>query len=182
MRILLSIFMLLTLISCASTNNQVSKTISGVDHNDKKIEVNTALKKGTVVVFLSSFCPCSRSHTALLKKMNKENKNFQFVGIHSNYNEDKNKAKEYFKKEDLGFPVIYDKDSKIARKLGGVKTPHVFLIKEGKVLYTGSVTNTNNAKQAKENYLLQALNEVGAGKPVSVSKRKTLGCYIPLRD
>jgi thioredoxin-related protein len=185
MKKLMSLVMLFTFVSCASFTQKNHKQIAGVDHFNNKVEINTKEKKSTVVVFLSSICPCSNSHVKLLKTMNEDfkNKDVQFVGIHSNYNEDLNKAQYYFAKSKLGFPIIYDKETTLAKKLGGVKTPHVFVLNQkGDVVYTGSVTNSNNALKAKENYLLQALTEMEEGKPITISKRKTLGCYIPLKD
>lgn len=183
MRHILAIVLLAGLVSCASTSNKKINQLSGVDHNNKSIEVNTKDKKATVVVFLSSICPCSNSHVSLLRKMNKEHIDIQFVGIHSNYNEDLKRSQKYFKNAKLNFPVIHDKDTTLAKRLGGVKTPHAFILdKNGKVIYTGSVTSSSNAAKAKENFLLMALNEIEAGKEVSIPKRKTLGCYIPTKE
>ena len=176
-----TIILILTLLlsSCSSQPRTSLQSLKGVDHNNKEIEIKTNKSKATIIVFLSAFCPCSKSHLPLLGKMQEDNKDIQFIGIHSNYNENHAKAKSYFSKSKLNFPVIHDKDSSLAKRIGGLKTPHAFIVDNaGTIIYKGSVTNSSNASKAKENYLLQAINELNNGKAISTPVRKVLGCNI----
>ena len=91
--------------------------------------------KGTVVVFLSAKCPCSDSHVPVLKKLAEEFKDFSFVAIHSNADEQIDSSKSYFETAKLPFPVLQDEKSKIADEYRAFKTPHVFVLSpEGKIL------------------------------------------------
>lgn len=175
----LLIFTLLFGMSCATQKADPQNTLSGLDHNNKAVSINTNNKKATVVVFLSSICPCSKSHTSLLRIMNKSFKDVQFIGIHSNQNEDGERSKSYFSNAKLDFPVIYDKDLKFAKRFNAQKTPQIFILNNsGTTIYTGPVTNKSNASKADENYLQQSLEQIVAGKEVSISERKLLGCNI----
>lgn len=179
-----SIFTLIIFITgCASKTIQTKAAINGLNHAGKKVEIEIPHNKATVVVFLSSKCPCSNSHIGTIKDLKNKFSDVQFIGVHSNYNEDKKSAEEYFQQANLGFPIIYDDQTSIAKELGAVKTPHAFILdSKGKIIYNGSVTSSSNAVLAKENFLLIALNEIQAGKTPSEPNRKTLGCYIPLKE
>lgn len=183
-KIIISFVTLLMISSCATHNTKPNSTrISGITHFDEKVEVDFTKHKNTVLVFLSANCPCSHSHVQVLKEMSKKYNDVNFVGVHSNYNERKKRAVKYFKEQNLGFPVIYDFNSEIAKKMGAVKTPHAFIInKNAKVTYNGSVTSSSNAKVAKENFLEMALIDIKDGLPPRKARRKTLGCYIAYKE
>jgi thioredoxin-related protein len=178
----LSILFVIT--ACATKNKSQSiKSLEGKTHHNKKVSIDFNKNKNTVLVFLSASCPCSHSHIETLKEMSTNFKNIHFVGVHSNYNERKKRATKYFDKQKINFPVIHDSNSDIAKILGAVKTPHAFIINEfGEIIYNGSVTSSSNAKLAKENWLKMALNDIRRGDSPRKAKRKTLGCYIPIKE
>ncbi len=157
--------------------------LSGMDvvtHKNLNIDLSTA-KKATVVAFVSAKCPCSASHEAKLKSLAGEyTKNgFNFVGVHSNADEDEAMTSTHFKASSFPFPVIQDKDTKIANEYSALKTPHVFVVKNnGEILYQGGVDDSHRAHEAKTNYLEQALAAINAGKAPEVKISKSLGCAI----
>jgi thioredoxin-related protein len=165
--------------SCFSALN----LIEGVTHKENKVRVLTSDSRGTVLVFLSVTCPCSDSHIEEVKRLKKKYKEFKFVGIHSNYAQTKEEALAYFPNKKLGFDVIHDMNSEIAKKLGAVKTPHSYILnRDGEVIYRGGVTNRSNASKATKFYLDEALSDLRAGHNPRVEERKTLGCYIEIKD
>lgn len=169
--------------SCASTPTKELTHLEGKTHFEENINIPLNKSKATVVVFLSATCPCSNSHVELLSKMNKKYKDVQFLGVHSNSNEKLKTAQKYFKSKKTSFPILWDKETTLAKKLGAVKTPHAYILnRDGKVIYQGGVTSSSNAKIAKENFLELALNDIENGNEPSIKERKTLGCYIPLKD
>ena len=136
-------------------------------------------KKGTVVLFLSSSCPCSNSHIPHLKKLKTEFKNMQFIGIHSNKLAKQKRIQNYFNKKEVNFPVLYDHDLKIANLFKAIKTPHVFVFNQkGKILFQGGLTNSVNFKIAKKFYLQEALIDIEKGLIPKQSFARALGCYI----
>lgn len=180
---LLSILSLISLftLSCQSKPSvQKITKIEGKSHEGKEILIETSKKKATIVIFLSSVCPCSNSNIQMLKKEVAKYPEYQFVGIHSNFNEDPIQAKKYFKEKGLNFPIIKDYDSRLVNVFDAVKTPHVFILdSNGNTLYKGGTSNASQLDNATENYLEESLIAIKESKPLPTPKRKTLGCYIP---
>jgi hypothetical protein len=136
-------------------------------------------KNGTVVLFLSDKCPCSNSHLARIKQLVKDFPAFSFVAVHSNSDEPAKEAATYFKKADLGVPVIQDEKSRLADQYKARKTPHAFVLAaSGEVLYRGGVTNSASGETADRQLLREALDDITAGRPIRTPSSRTLGCVI----
>lgn len=148
-----------------------------VDLNRVSIEVPS--KKPTLVVFLSSTCPCSMSHIPELKALSEEFSGVQMVGVNSNANESIESAHEYFKSVGLTFPVIKDTNFKLADYFKASKTPHAFLLdSNGKTLFQGGVSNSSKFPQAERRFLREALLDVKNGSTVRTPVARALGCAI----
>ena len=68
-------------------------------------------------------------------------------------------------------------------KLYGAKTtPHMYVISsDGRIAYNGAIDDdrsTNGGRNAKLNYVAQAIEELKAGKPVSIATTKPYGCSV----
>lgn len=136
-------------------------------------------KKATVMIFMSSKCPCSDSHAAVVKGLIEKYKDFAFVVVHSNVNEDEAQAKNYFASLELKTQVLQDDNAKIADTLKAYKTPHAFIIdNKGEIIYKGGVTDSNNALKAEKQYLADALEDLAQNRPLKLSETKALGCFI----
>lgn len=150
-----------------------------LSHQVQTVDFFKTDKKASVVVFMSSKCPCSNSHVPLLRQLAQQYKDINFVAIHSNSDENVKEAAAYFKKANLGFPVLQDLHTRIADKLQAYKTPHVFVFSpQGRVLYQGGVTNSSNAASADEFFLKDALNDIENNRAVKTAEGRTLGCVI----
>ena len=136
-------------------------------------------KKGTVLVFISSLCPCSNAHIEHLKTLAQKFPAINFVGIHSNADENAKNSKEYFAQQNLPFPVLRDEKSIWANRLKAYRTPHSFLISPaGAVIYQGGVTSSAEAKKAEHFYLQETLDRLLAGKKIETNKTRVIGCEI----
>jgi hypothetical protein len=114
-----------------------------------------------------------------VKTLAQQFKNFSFVVIHSNTDEDPENSKKYFKTADLSIPVLQDQNAKIADEFKAFKTPHVFILSpDGKTLYQGGATSSAIAQSADRQYMRDALADIEAGRPVQVPEGRTLGCVI----
>lgn len=88
-------------------------------------------------------------------------------------------------KEQGGAPtaVMLDADGKVGRAYGARATPHMYVIDpKGTLVYAGAIddkrsTNAADIKTAN-NYVVQALAELRAGKPVSAASTSAYGCSI----
>lgn len=88
-------------------------------------------------------------------------------------------------KFNLSHPILLDSDGKVGKAYGAEHTPHMFVIdKEGKLAYQGAIDNSPDGEGDSPtggkliNYVSQALEELGAGKPVSVDKTPAYGCSV----
>jgi hypothetical protein len=161
----------------------MSPEVDGIDlATDKPIHFSVKdVKKATVLIFISAKCPCSASHEPVLRELALRFKKpeFQFVGIHSNPQEEKSLYREHFLKAALGFPVIHDPQTKLADLLGARVTPHVFVVSPDlKVLFQGGVDESHNAAIAKKHYLENALTQLSRGEEVTQKEARTIGCSI----
>ena len=136
--------------------------------------------KISVLVFLSAKCPCSASHEARLKTLNAQFKKrgVQFIGVHSNQDENRKMTVQHFTASSLGFPVVEDKEAKIADYYHVEGTPDAVVLQGNKVVFEGGMDNHSNEALATAHYLEDALNSILQNKPVAVAKTNKLGCAI----
>ena len=79
--------------------------------------------------------------------------------------------------------VMLDTDGKVGRAYGARTTPHMYVIDpNGLLVYAGAIDDKRSANAADvktaNNFVVQALTEAGAGKPVSVASTTAYGCSI----
>ncbi|HEX7471322.1 MAG TPA: thioredoxin family protein, partial [Verrucomicrobiae bacterium] len=77
---------------------------------------------------------------------------------------------------------IDDSSGKLGKLYDMKTTPHMFVINANGVLaYQGAIDNQatpdHDPRKAK-NYVRQAIDELAAGKPVSVTETKSYGCAV----
>ena len=136
-------------------------------------------KKGTVLVFLSSSCPCSHAHIGHLIDLAKIYPEMKFIGVHSNANETVIESEKYFKSLNLPFPVIQDNSSEWADRLKAYRTPHAFVVtSKGELAYQGGVTSSADPEKADSFYLKVTLKKFLAGEKIESSRTRVLGCQI----
>jgi len=157
------------------------KMVSLTDYKDAK---------GIIVVFTCNHCPFSIKYEDRINGLAKKYNNAGYPLVAVNPNDTVQYADDSYsnmqkRANDKGFvfPYLVDDTQAIAKAYGATKTPHVFLLqKEGKefvVKYVGAIDdNTDDASAVKVKYVEQAIDELNAGKPVSVSSTKAIGCGI----
>ncbi len=166
--------------ACAS---DLPKQISGLDLVSGK-NVTYSLEgstRATVLVFLSTRCPCSASHQGVLSELAQEfgPKGVRVLGLHSNANESVEEAARFFSHAQFSFPVIQDPGAVLADRFEAVQTPHVFVLSpQGEVLFQGGVDNSKSAEKATRPFLREALNEIVEGRPPKEKSVRVLGCQI----
>jgi peroxiredoxin len=79
--------------------------------------------------------------------------------------------------------VMLDADGKVGRAYGARTTPHMYVIDpKGALVYAGAIDDKRSANAADvktaNNYVVQALTELKAGKPVSMASTTAYGCSI----
>lgn len=79
--------------------------------------------------------------------------------------------------------ILLDSKGDVGRSYEAKTTPHMYIISaEGKLVYQGAIddrpdTDPSSVKSSK-NYISGALDELIAGKPVTISSTKAYGCSV----
>ena len=82
--------------------------------------------------------------------------------------------------------ILLDPDGAAGHAYGAKTTPHMFVIaKDGTVAYEGAIDDKPSTDTADvagaHNYVSAALDELMAGKPVSVTQTRSYGCSVKYR-
>lgn len=79
--------------------------------------------------------------------------------------------------------VLLDEDGKVGKLYNAKVTPELFIVgKDGVLLYAGAIDDKKSTEPADvavaKNYIVQALDEILAGKSVSESSSTAYGCSV----
>ncbi|WP_462253170.1 redoxin family protein, partial [Ferruginibacter sp.] len=88
--------------------------------------------------------------------------------------------KTYAKQQNYNWNYVVDKNNEIADAFGAKRTPECFLFnKDLKLVYHGAIDdNPTDAGNVKRYHLKEAINELTAGKDISVKESRSVGCGI----
>jgi len=86
----------------------------------------------------------------------------------------------YAKSQGYSWNYLVDQNAELADAFGANKTPECFLFdNNGVLVYHGAIDdNPSNASAVNRKHLVTAMDEVKAGKEVSVKESKSVGCTI----
>jgi peroxiredoxin len=142
-------------------------------------------KKAIVVLFIGTQCPINNAYMPKLVEMEKAyaGKGVQFVAINSNAHDTIETIKEHAKKHKLTFPVLRDEKHLVATRFGAARHPAAYLLDDKHVVrYAGRIDDQFGIGYQREKPtrrdLAEALDELLAGKAVSVAATKIEGCFI----
>ena len=87
---------------------------------------------------------------------------------------------DYAKEQGYKWTYAVDKNSELANAFGANRTPECFLFdKSAKLVYHGAIDdNPSDISGVNRHHLQQAIDEMVAGKPVSVKESRSIGCTI----
>ena len=144
-------------------------------------------KKALVVIVSCNHCPTVIEYEDRMVAIQRDyaGKGVLLVAINSNETDGHptdsfDHMVERAKKKGYNFPYLRDETQQIAKTLGAVRTPEVFLFGPDRTLvYHGRIDdNADNPSKVKRHDLREALDEVLAGKPVSVPDTPPVGCTV----
>ncbi len=158
------------------------------DISGKEVSLGEAkTNKGLLVMFSCNTCPYvikNQSRTYEVCKYAMGNG----VGVAVlNSNEAKrgdddsfNDMKAYAKDQGYQWYYLVDLNSALADAFGANRTPECFLFdSEGKLVYHGAIDDSPaDASAVNRKHLTAAMDEMNAGKEVSVKESKSVGCTI----
>lgn len=162
---------------------------SAPDQNGKVVQLSDFAGKIIVLEWMNPDCPFVQRHAkektmeTLAEKY--RGKGVVWLAINSSREGSKGADATWVSENHLSYPVLLDASSSIARAYGAKATPNMYVIDQaGKVVYGGAIDNDrdgNKSAAEKVNYVAKALDEVLAGKSVSVPETAAYGCGVKYR-
>ncbi len=173
--------------------NEQAPNFKLVDSNGKEHSLSDFKDKIIVLEWINYDCPFVKKHydsknmQSLQEKYTKEGIIWLTIcssveSKQGNFSNDEINSRS--KKHNAKFTVyLVDSDGKVGKTYGAKTTPHMYIIdKTGKLVYAGGIddkasTDISDIKSAK-NFVVSALDELLAGKNVSVQSSKPYGCSV----
>lgn len=146
--------------------------------------------KGVIVIFDCNTCPYSKAYNERIIALNKKYAPLGFPVITINPNNAEVSPGDSYermislaKEKHYTFPYLFDPTQQTTKAFGASNTPHVFVLQKDedafKVVYTGAIdNNVRDAGVADKKYVEEAVDALLAGKTISTSKTKAIGCGI----
>jgi peroxiredoxin len=141
--------------------------------------------KAIVIMFIATRCPISNAYNPRMVKLYDDyvSKNVVFLGINSNKQEDADEVKEHAEENKFKFVVLKDPKNVIADKYDAEVTPEIYVVNSKlELLYHGRIDDSRREDDVESHDLKNALDEILAGKSVSVKETKAFGCTIKRID
>ena len=139
----------------------------------------------TAVCFLGTECPMARVYAVQLNALQQEfaHRGVRIVGVMSNRQDTLEDIAEYAEQLQTAFPLVRDDRNEIADRYGAQRTPEVFLLDaQLKLRYRGRIDDRLapgiTRAEASRHDLRIAIEELLAGKSVSIPATTALGCII----
>jgi peroxiredoxin len=155
-------------------------TLKGIDGKEYSLS-DFKNSKAIVIIFISTQCPVSNDYNSRMEKIYQDYKDrgVAFIGINSNKEETIDDIKEHAKKNNLTFLILKDFGNKVADQFKASYTPEAYVLNSNfELLYHGRIDDSRKIKNVKSEDLRNALEEIHAGKEVSVKETKAFGCTI----
>jgi peroxiredoxin len=162
------------------------KDFRGTEHSLKEM---LAKHKAVAVIFFGTECPLVKLYATRMQELSQEfaKKGVALVAIDSNRQDAITEIDAFARLNGLTFPILKDVGNKVADQLGATRTPEALLLdSQGTVRYQGRIDNQYTfgagvgfaQPQLKRKDLAIAVDEMLAGKPVSVATTEFKGCLI----
>jgi len=158
------------------------------DVSGKEISIKEAAKeKGVLVMFSCNTCPYVIKNEERTTEIGRfaQKMNVGVIVLNSNEayrsGEDSYEAmKSYAAERKYEWNYVVDKNHEMADAFGANRTPECFLFDNNlKLVYHGAIDdNPSDEKAVNRHHLKEAINELTAGKDISVKESRSVGCTI----
>ncbi len=143
--------------------------------------------KAIVLVFIATDCPIANAYQPEIANIEKRysKQGIQFLLVHPDRDITRADAETHARQFRIDIPIALDKELRIARRVNAEVTPQVIVIQRGITtpVYRGAIDNQYAGYGKKrpapdQHYLIEALSDILADKPVSKAETKPVGCFI----
>jgi peroxiredoxin len=169
-------------------SNMPNADLKMQDISGKEVAMKDAKKEnGVLVMFSCNTCPYvikNQERTIMISEFAAK-KNVGVIILNSNEalrgDEDSySEMKSYAKAQGYKWNYVVDKNHQVADAFGANRTPECFLFdKNLKLVYHGAIDDSpSDVSAISRNHLEVAINEMAAGKEVTVKESRSVGCTI----
>src|SRR5262249_1958583 len=138
-----------------------------------------------VMAFLGTDCPLAKQYGPRLAELAKEfeRRGVSFLSIDANQQDSMTAIARFAKDSGIEFPILKDVGNMLADRMGARRTPEAFVLDSDRCIrYWGGIDDQfgigySRAKPGRRD-LAEALDELLAGKPVSLPTTPVPGCFI----
>ncbi|HLV70356.1 MAG TPA: thioredoxin family protein [Xanthomarina sp.] len=146
--------------------------------------------KGFIVVFTCNTCPFSVAYEDRIIALDKKyaSQGYPVIAIMPNNpsaspGDSMEAMQARAKAKGFTFPYLMDTNQEVYPKYGAVKTPHVYVLQKTKkgneVKYIGAIDdNYQNPESVNQAYVENAVDALLAGKPITETHTRAIGCTI----
>ena len=156
------------------------------DYNGKEYQLSDFKNsKATVILFIATQCPVSNAYNPRMAQLYSDykDKGITFLGINSNKQEGVDEIRDHAKSNKLDFIILKDLNNVVADKFDASFTPEIYVLNgSSEILYHGRIDDSRRESDVKAKDLRAALDEILAGKKVTVTETKAFGCTIKRVD
>lgn len=154
--------------------------LPGLDGRRHRLDDLLDQRQGMVVVFWSSLCSHCQRYDDLLSGFGERFPSVGLAAVASRRGESITQLQEAFTRRDLGFLLLVDSESQVARSWRVEQTPRAYLLDSARrLLYRGAIDNFKYPQDpAYEAYLEPAISDLLAGRPVARAESASFGCPI----
>jgi AhpC/TSA family. len=173
-------------LAIGSTLPKADIKMKDVDNEDVSLK-DAKRKNGLLVMFTCNTCPYvikNQERTKAICKYALQN-NIGVILLNSNEGdrEEGNSLQamqQYAKQQNYQWYYAVDKNNELADAFGANRTPENFLFnKDDKLVYHGAIDKSpTDAAKVTRQHLKEAINEMLAGKDISVKESRSMGCAI----
>jgi peroxiredoxin len=160
--------------------------LPGVDGKEYSLD-SFSDKKALIVIFSCNHCPYVQAYEERIKAIQNDYSDKGVAVAAINSNEDKGYPEDSFenmkkraREKKFNFPYLRDEEQAAAKAYRASHTPEIFLFDENrKLVYQGKIDdNWQYPDKVKTQYLRDAIDELLAGKEISVPETYSIGCTI----
>jgi len=156
-----------------------------IDQNGKEVSLSDFAGKVVVLEWTNPQCPVVQRHYAA-RTMTTLQKQYApqgvvWIGINSTHDVTNAQDLAWVNQQGITWSVLNDASGATGHAYGAKSTPGMFIIdKAGKLVYSGAIDNDpqGDLTTGKINYVAKALDEVLAGKAVTIAETKSYGCAV----
>jgi hypothetical protein len=176
---------LLVLVCAAGCGKPSNGT--AVDLGGSAVDPFASDARATVLMFVAVDCPISNRLMPQIRRIHEQftNANVKFWMVYPDPSTDSDLARKHLREYECEIPALHDRNHTLTKLARARVTPEAAVFDaQRRLVYHGRINNQfvdlgKARPDATEHDLMNALNALLAGKPITNSVTKAIGCHIP---